>query len=355
MENNHFAIVMAGGIGARFWPSSTPDYPKQFIDMIGNGSSLLQTTFSRLEKIVPKENIYIVTQLRYQKIILNQLGGKLNEDQIISEPDRRNTAPCILLASLKIQKRNPDAIIIVSPSDHSIQNEVIFKSDVEFALASAGNENLITFGIVPTFPATGFGYVSVKADENRLKTVLEFTEKPDENKAKSLIDSGNYYWNSGIFVWSVNAVINGFKEYVPKLFELFNAGLSKLNTPDEKKFISENYPLAENISIDYALLEKSNLINLIPASFDWDDLGSWKSIYDLNTKDSANNVVINSNVYLSQSFNNLIKSKPSKKIVISGLSDFIIVDSEDVLMICPINKDQEVKSLSEKVQNKLED
>ena len=353
MDNNHFAIVMAGGVGARFWPSSTPDYPKQFIDMLGNGSSLLQTTFSRLEKIIPTENIYIVTQLRYQKIILDQLGDKLNEEQIICEPDRRNTAPCILLASLKIQKHNPDATIIVSPSDHSIQNELIFKSDMEFALASAGEENLITFGIIPTFPATGFGYISVKEEESRLKTVLEFTEKPDEIKAKSLIESGNYYWNSGIFVWSVNAVINGFKEYTPKLFDLLSAGFSILNTPDEKNFISENYPLAENISIDYALLEKSNLIHLIPASFDWDDLGSWKSIYDLNTKDAANNVVINSKVYLNQSSNNLIKSNPNKKIVISGLSDFIIVDSEDVLMICPIDKDQEVKNLSEKFQNKL--
>ena len=353
MDNNHFAIVMAGGVGARFWPSSTPDYPKQFIDMLGNGSSLLQTTFSRLEKIIPTENIYIVTQLRYQKIILDQLGDKLNEEQIICEPDRRNTAPCILLASLKIQKHNPDATIIVSPSDHSIQNELIFKSDMEFALASAGEENLITFGIIPTFPATGFGYISVKEEESRLKTVLEFTEKPDEIKAKSLIESGNYYWNSGIFVWSVNAVINGFKEYTPKLFDLLSAGFSILNTPDEKNFISENYPLAENISIDYALLEKSNLINLIPASFDWDDLGSWKSIYDLNIKDAANNVVINSKVYLNQSYNNLIKSNPNKKIVISGLSDFIIVDSEDVLMICPIDKDQEVKNLSEKFQNKL--
>jgi len=344
---------MAGGVGARFWPSSTPDYPKQFIDMLGNGSSLLQTTFSRLEKIIPTENIYIVTQLRYQKIILDQLGDKLNEEQIICEPDRRNTAPCILLASLKIQKHNPDATIIVSPSDHSIQNELIFKSDMEFALASAGEENLITFGIIPTFPATGFGYISVKEEESRLKTVLEFTEKPDEIKAKSLIESGNYYWNSGIFVWSVNAVINGFKEYTPKLFDLLSAGFSILNTPDEKNFISENYPLAENISIDYALLEKSNLIHLVPASFDWDDLGSWKSIYDLNTKDAANNVVINSKVYLNQSTNNLIKSNPNKKIVISGLSDFIIVDSEDVLMICPIDKDQEVKNLSEKFQNKL--
>ncbi len=353
MDNNHFAIVMAGGVGARFWPSSTPDYPKQFIDMLGNGSSLLQTTFSRLEKIIPTENIYIVTQLRYQKIILDQLGDKLNEEQIICEPDRRNTAPCILLASLKIQKHNPDATIIVSPSDHSIQNELIFKSDMEFALASAGEENLITFGIIPTFPATGFGYISVKEEESRLKTVLEFTEKPDEIKAKSLIESGNYYWNSGIFVWSVNAVINGFKEYTPKLFDLLSAGFSILNTPDEKNFISENYPLAENISIDYALLEKSNLIHLVPASFDWDDLGSWKSIYDLNTKDAANNVVINSKVYLNQSTNNLIKSNPNKKIVISGLSDFIIVDSEDVLMICPIDKDQEVKNLSEKFQNKL--
>lgn len=346
---------MAGGIGARFWPSSTSHYPKQFIDLLGSGNSLLQSTFSRLEKIIPTENIYIVTQVRYQKIILDQLGDKLDEEQIICEPYRRNTAPCILLASLKIQKRNSDAVIIVSPSDHNIQDEATFKSDMKFALASAGDKNLVTFGIVPTFPATGFGYIAVNSGENRLKTVLEFTEKPDQIKAKSFINSGNYYWNSGIFVWSAKAVLNGFKEYVPELFDLFSAGINVLNTPDEKKFITENYPLAENISIDYALMEKSKLIHLIPARFDWDDLGSWRSIYDLNPKDAANNVVINAKAYFDQSSNNLIKANPNKKIVIAGLSNFIIVDSDEVLLICPIDKDQEVKSLSEKAQNKLKD
>lgn len=346
---------MAGGIGARFWPSSTTNYPKQFIDLMGNGNSLLQSTFSRLEKIIPIENIYIVTQVRYQKIILDQLGDKLDEEQIIYEPYRRNTAPCILLASLKIQKQNPDATIIVSPSDHYIQDEETFKTDMEFGLASAGDQNLVTFGIIPTFPATGFGYISVDQRENRLKTVLEFTEKPDPIKAKSFIDSGNYYWNSGIFVWSAKAVLNGFKEYATELFDLFSAGINVLNTPDEKKFINDNYPLAKNISIDYALMEKSRLIQLIPARFDWDDLGSWKSMYDLKSKDATNNVVIDAKAYFDHSSNNLIKAGPNKKIVIAGLSNFIIVDSDDVLLICPIDKDQEVKSLSEKARNKLED
>ena len=346
---------MAGGIGTRFWPSSTADYPKQFIDLMGNGNSLLQSTFSRLEKIVPTENIYIVTQVRYQKIILNQLGDRLDGEQIICEPYRRNTAPCILLASLKIHKHNPDAIIIVSPSDHYIQDEGIFKTDMEFGLVSAGDRNLITFGIIPTFPATGFGYISVDPRENRLKTVLEFTEKPDQIKAKSFIDSGNYYWNSGIFVWSVKAILNGFKEYATELFDLFSSGINALNTPDEKKFINDNYPLAKNISIDYALMEKSKLIQLIPARFDWDDLGSWRSMYELKSKDAASNVVIDAKAYLDDSSNNLIKADPDKKIVIAGLSNFIVVDTDDVLLICPIDKDQEVKSLSEKARNKLED
>ena len=355
MDNNHFAIIMAGGIGARFWPASTSDNPKQFIDMLGTGSSLLQSTFSRLEKIIPSENIYIVTQSRYQKIILDQLGDKLEKYQIICEPDRRNTAPCILLACLKIQKRNPAAKIIVSPSDHSILEAELFKSDMEFALASAGDDHLITFGIVPTFPATGFGYIAVSKEEDRLKTVLQFTEKPEQAKAQSFLDAGNYYWNSGIFVWSVKAVMKGFRQYVPILFDLFNAGIDVLNTPDEKKFVDENYPLAENISIDYALMEKSELIHLIPASFDWDDLGSWKSIYDVNQKDALNNVVLNAKVYLDESSNNLIKANPNKKIVISGLSDFIVVDNDEVLLICPIEKDQYVKNLSEEARKQLGD
>lgn len=355
MDNNYYAIIMAGGIGARFWPSSTSDFPKQFIDMLGTGDSLLQSTFKRLEKIVPSKNIFIVTQMRYKKIVLDQLGNKFAEDQIISEPKRRNTAPCILLASLKIQKLNPNAKIIVSPSDHSIRDEELFKSDVEFALDSLGLKNLIIFGIVPTFAATGFGYVSVNENKNRLKNVLEFTEKPNKNKAKLFLDSGNYYWNSGIFIWSVRAVINGFKKHVPKLFNTLNKGLSSFNTSSEEAFLAENYPLADNISIDYALMEKYKYINLVPASFDWNDLGSWKSIYNLGSKDQFNNVVINSKVYYNQSSNNLIKSSQNKKIVISGLSDFIIVDEKDYLMICPISEDQYVKELSEMVTKKLSD
>ena len=348
MSKNHFAIVMAGGIGSRFWPSSTPDFPKQFQDMTGEGISLLQSTFCRLENFIPAANIFIVTQTRYQEIIMDQLGDKLTSDQLICEPDRRNTAPCILLASLKIKKINSEAKIIISPSDHIIVNENIFKEDVEVALEAADEKNLITFGIQPDFPATGFGYLAIDKvpNKSRLKTVIEFIEKPNLPTAQKFIDTKNYFWNSGIFVWSATAVLNGFKEHAPLLYELFNKGFDHLNTETEEFFVSQNYPLAENISIDYALMEKSKHIFLIPVRFDWNDLGSWKSIYDRQPKDKSKNAVVNADLFTVNSEGNLIKTDSHKKVVIAGLEHYIIVDTEDVLMICPMDKNQEVKEIS---------
>lgn len=350
MSKNHFAIIMAGGIGSRFWPSSTPFYPKQFIDMTGSGRSLLQITFDRLENFIPSTNIFIVTQTRYQKIILDQLGGKLSENQVICEPDRRNTAPCILMASLKIKKINSEAKIVVTPSDHLIVDQQLFREDLELALAASDKKNLITFGIQPDFPATGFGYISVKEDSNgsTLKPVMEFTEKPDKATAQHFIDAKKYYWNSGIFVWSATAVLEGFKAHSPVLYDLFNKGFDHLNTDAEAAFVSQNYPLAENISIDYALMEKSEDILMLPARFDWDDLGSWKSIYDRQPKDALKNAVVKAQLYAEKSSNNLIKTDTDKKVVISGLDNFIIVDSDGLLMICPMDKNQEVKNLAEK-------
>lgn len=347
MSKNHFAIIMAGGIGSRFWPSSTPDFPKQFHDMTGSGRSLLQSTFDRLENFIPSANIYIVTQTRYQNLILSQLGDKLLPGQVICEPDRRNTAPCILMASLKIHKMNANAKIVVTPSDHLIEDEKLFREDMELALEAADSVNLITFGIQPNFPATGFGYVAVNdtAAQSRLMPVLEFTEKPDLTTAKKFIDAQNYFWNSGIFVWSAKAVLDGFKIHAPSLYNLFFQAYEHLNTNAEVPFIEKNYPLAENISIDYALMEKSDNIFLIPARFDWNDLGSWKSIYDRLPKDDQNNVVVNGAVYAEKSPNNLVKVDSKKKVVISGLENFIIVDTEDVLMICPMDKNQQVNDL----------
>ena len=348
MSKNHFAIIMAGGIGSRFWPSSTPDFPKQFHDMTGEGISLLQSTFGRLENFIPSTNIYIVTQTRYQKIILDQLGDKLSSGQVICEPDRRNTAPCILMASLKIKKINADAKIVICPSDHIIVDKKLFEEDMKLALDHADEKKLITFGIHPNFPATGFGYVAVEKDQkdSGLKKVIRFTEKPDSLTAQSFIDAKNYFWNSGIFVWSATAVLEGFKTHTPILYDLFFKGIDHLNTESEQEFIAKNYPLAENISVDYALMEKSNHICLIPARFDWDDLGSWKSIYDRQPKDASKNAVVNAKLYSDASARNLIKTNSKKKVVISGLEDFIIVDTEDVLMICPMDKNQEVKDIS---------
>jgi mannose-1-phosphate guanylyltransferase len=348
MAKNHFAIIMAGGIGSRFWPSSTPDFPKQFHDMTEAGVSLLQSTCARLEKFIPSSNIFIVTQCRYQKIILDQLGDRLSSDQVICEPGRRNTAPCILMASLKIKKINSDAKIVTCPSDHIIVDEKLFVEDMKLALDHADEKNLITFGIRPDFPATGFGYVAVEKDQEELslKKVTAFTEKPDKATAQTFIDAKNYFWNSGIFAWSANAVLEGFKTHAPVLYDLFYKGFDHLNTASEEAFIAQNYPLAENISVDYALMEKSDHIFLIQARFDWDDLGSWKSIYDRQPKDTLKNAVVNADLYADDSARNLIKTHPHKKVVISGLEDYIIVDTEDVLMICPMDKNQEVKEIA---------
>ena len=355
MSKNYFAIIMAGGIGSRFWPSSTPDFPKQFHDMTGEGISLMQSTFGRLEHFIPSSNIFIVTQSRYQKIVLDQLGDKLSPDQVICEPDRRNTAPCILMASLKIKKIKPDAKIVICPSDHVIVDEKLFTQDMELALDCADDKNLITFGIRPDFPATGFGYVAIEKapTDSELKKVTAFTEKPDKATAQRFIDAQNYFWNSGIFVWSATAVLEGFKTHVPVLYDLFHQGFDLLNTPYEEAFIAKNYPLAENISVDYALMEKSDHIFLIPARFDWDDLGSWKSIYDRQPKDAAKNAVVSAHLYADNAARNLIKTDTNKKVVISGLDDFIIVDTEEVLMIYPMGKNQEVKEISEKALRKF--
>ena len=286
---------------------------------------------------------------------MDQLEDKLSPDQVICEPDRRNTAPCILMASLKIKKLNPDAKIVICPSDHIIIDEKLFTEDMELALEHADEIKLITFGIKPDFPATGFGYVAVDKDQKdcQLKKVTAFTEKPDKAIAQRYIDDQNYFWNSGIFVWSATAVLKGFKTHAPLLYDLFHKGFDLLNTSSEGAFIAQYYPLAENISVDYALMEKSEHIFLIPARFDWDDLGSWKSIYDRQPKDSQKNAVVSAELFADGAARNLVKTNSNKKVVISGLEEFIIVDTDEVLMICPMEKNQDVKDFSVKASKKF--
>jgi mannose-1-phosphate guanylyltransferase len=350
MNKNYYAILMAGGVGSRFWPVSTTDFPKQFHDMLGTGETLIQKTFSRLSKLIPSENILILTNEKYNDLVLKQLP-QVSQDQVLLEPAMRNTAPCILYASLKIQKKNPNAVMVVAPSDHWIEDEVAFVHDLQqsFDFCEANNA-LMTLGITPTFPNTGFGYIEFdKEDTNSIKKVTQFREKPDYETAKSFLKSGNFVWNAGIFIWSVKAITEAFSQFQPVMNNLFLSGYNDYNSENEKSFISNNYDLAENISIDYAILEKAQNVYILPATFDWNDLGTWGSLHEKLEKDENNNAVVNATVVLENASNNIIRTDAKKLIVIDGISDYIIVDKEDVLLIYPKSKEQDIKKIVSKI------
>ncbi|WP_293871957.1 mannose-1-phosphate guanylyltransferase [Flavobacterium sp.] len=347
MDKNYYAILMAGGVGSRFWPVSTTDLPKQFHDMLGSGDTLIQKTFSRLSKIIPTENILILTNERYNNLVLEQLP-MVKQEQILLEPAMRNTAPCILYASLKIQKKNPNAVMVVAPSDHWIEDEAAFSRDLEQCFTFCQQQNaLMTLGIQPTFPNTGFGYIEFdKADANPIKKVNQFREKPDYETAKSFLEAGNFLWNGGIFIWSVASITEAFEEFQPQMNALFQQGLKSFNTEKEKQFIHTNYEKTANVSIDYAVMEKAKNVYVLPATFDWNDLGTWGSLHDKLDKDDNNNTVVNATVILENASNNIIRSEAKKLVVIDGLDDYIIVDNENVLMIYPKSKEQDIKRIT---------
>ncbi|MRI01583.1 mannose-1-phosphate guanylyltransferase [Kriegella sp. EG-1] len=356
MNKNYYAVLMAGGVGSRFWPMSTTENPKQFHDMLGTGDSLIQKTFKRLNKFVPTENILILTNERYNDLVLQQLP-KVTQDQVVLEPAMRNTAPCILYAALKIQKMNPDGIMIVAPSDHWIEDEVAFAEDVTACFEKCEDQDVLcTLGIKPSFPNTGFGYIEFdKESTTAVKKVSQFREKPDYETAKDFLAQGNFLWNAGIFMWSVKTIVNAFKNFQPEQYELFASGLSIYNTNMESDFIKENYPKAENISIDYAILENSKSIYVLPATFDWNDLGTWGSLYDKLDKDENENAIVNSKVIAADARGNMIRSPKDKIVVVDGLENFIIIDKEDVLMIYPKSKEQDIKQVVAKVKEKFGD
>jgi mannose-1-phosphate guanylyltransferase len=355
-NKDYYAVIMAGGVGSRFWPLSTAKYPKQFHDMLGIGETLLQSTFNRLTKVVPYENILILSNEAYNDIIKKQLP-KITQEQIILEPAMRNTAPCILLAALKIKKSNPNAVMIVAPSDHFINDEEAFSHDINLAFQSAMQEDiLITLGIKPTFPNTGYGYIKYdKKEANNLQKVEIFTEKPTLRNAKKYLDEGNYVWNAGIFIWKATMIADSFKAYLPEMFNLFNEGEQDFNTSKEKRFVQEEYPKAQNISIDYAILEKSDAVYVIPASFKWSDLGTWGSLHEELAKDKCENAVVNAQLMPEDATGNMIYTYNSKVVVVNGLKDFIIVDDENVLLIVPKEKEQDIKEIRNKVMEKFDE
>ncbi len=342
---------MAGGIGSRFWPVSTKETPKQFHDMLGAGQTLIQKTFSRLSKLIPVENILILTNENYNSIVLEQLP-MVKQEQVLLEPAMRNTAPCILYASLKIQKENPDAVMVVAPSDHWIEDENAFVQNLQQCFDFCSKENaLMTLGIQPTFPNTGFGYIEYdKTDSNPMKKVSQFREKPDYETAKLFLQSGNFLWNGGIFIWSVKSITDAFEKFQPQMNSLFQKGFESYNTAEEKSFIADNYSSAENISIDYAVMEKASNVYVLPAIFDWNDLGTWGSLHEKLPKDDNNNAVVNAKVLLQNSSSNIISTAKEKLVIIDGLEDFIIVDKDNVLLIYPKSKEQEIKGIVAQLQ-----
>ncbi|MXV15108.1 mannose-1-phosphate guanylyltransferase [Hufsiella ginkgonis] len=353
---NVFAVIMAGGIGSRFWPISRTSHPKQFIDILGTGRTLIQSTYDRFKKLIPEENIYIVTNEIYTGIIKEQLPG-ITDQQILAEPVMRNTAPCIAYACHKIYVSNPDAAIVVAPSDHLITDPEEFLKNISASLEAAIEHNcLITLGIKPSRPDTGYGYIqyaSKTLNENFHK-VKTFTEKPGIELAKTFIQSGDFLWNAGIFVWSVKAILKAFENYLPEMNDIFKEGEGSYNTPNEQTFIQNAYYQCTNISIDYGIMEKADNVYVLPTDFGWSDLGTWASVYELTEKDYVGNAVIPSDKVIMYDSSNCMVNVPSNKLVIlKGLHDYIVVEANNTLMICPKDQEQNVKQVVADVKSKF--
>ncbi|MEN8138759.1 MAG: mannose-1-phosphate guanylyltransferase [Bacteroidota bacterium] len=354
MHQDKYAIIMAGGIGSRFWPMSTTKYPKQFHDILGVGKSLLQLTFDRLNNIIPKENIYIVTNEIYEDQVLDQLKG-ISETQVLLEPVMRNTAPCIAYAAFKIYKNNPKAKLVVAPSDHLITNELEFIKNIETAFETAEKEQtLITLGIQPSRPDTGYGYIqyfSNKTAENKdIKKVKTFTEKPNLEIAKEFISSGDFLWNSGIFIWTAEAIIKAFNIHLHEVYDMFKGGHEFYNTSDERKYIHKIYPSCPKDSIDYGIMEKADNVFVLPVDFGWSDLGTWGSLYTHIDQDENRNASVSKNTLFYDSSKNLVNVNPEKLVVIQGLDDYIVVDKNNTLLICKKEDEQKIKQFVQDVR-----
>jgi mannose-1-phosphate guanylyltransferase len=345
MNKNHYVVIMAGGIGSRFWPMSRTNFPKQFLDILNIGKTLIQTTFDRFASFIPLQNIYVVTSEEYVNIVKKQLP-QLPLQNILAEPSRKNTAPCIAYISFKLSLIDPNALMIVAPADHLISDNIAFTKVCLEALAFVKKHNaFITLGITPTYPNTGYGYIqyeepSVSHNVYKVKT---FTEKPNVELAKTFIASGEFLWNAGIFVWQVKNILIAFEKYLPEIYELFAAQKDKFNTPDEEKALQEIYPFSTTISIDFGVMEKADNVYVIPSSFGWSDLGTWNSAYENLRKDRHANAVTGQNVMLIDTFDSIVHAPENKLVVLQGLRDYIVVDTGDVLLVCKKEKEQEIK------------
>lgn len=348
MNKHNYCIIMAGGVGVRFWPISTTVQPKQFIDILGTGETLIQMTYKRFEKVIPRENIYVVTNIQYAELVREQLPG-LSDEQILFEPARRNTAPCIAYASYKIFQKDPDANFVVAPSDHIILQEENFLKVISSALkASASNGYLLTLGIKPNRPDTGYGYIQFR-DENafpenpRLKRVKTFTEKPALEMAKSFLESGDFLWNSGIFIWKGKTIVNALETHLPEISTIFEEGMGAFNTVAEEEFIKKAYAVCTNISIDYGVMEKADNVLVFMADFGWSDLGTWGSLFEQLPKNSDRNAIVGNNALMYETKNCVVNLPKEKLAVIQKLDGYIIVESNNILLICKKEDEQQIR------------
>jgi mannose-1-phosphate guanylyltransferase len=350
MNKHDYCVIMAGGVGSRFWPVSRSSKPKQFLDMLGVGKSLLQQTYERFRALIPSENILIVSNVEYEQIIKEQLP-QIPDQNVLLEPYRRNTAPCIAYAAYKIYKKDPDANMVVAPSDHLILKENLFIDLIREGLKFVtDNKALLTLGIPPSRPETGYGYIQFTknkkfdSDKNVFHTVKTFTEKPNIEMARVFFESGEFFWNAGIFVWSLKSILISFEKYLPEINNSFAEGVELYNTSKEAEFIEEIYSECRNISIDYGVMEKADNVFVLTADIGWSDLGTWGSLYDQTNKDGHQNAVLGKNVFLHDVKNTLVKSPDKKLVVIQGLNDCIVVESDDVLLICKMDQEQRIKT-----------
>lgn len=345
MENkNNYCVIMSGGIGSRFWPFSREARPKQFLDFFGNGRSLLQMTVDRFKKILPIENIYVVTNERYAEMTMHEVP-ELNPEQILLEPLRRNTAPCIAYASYHIKALNPNANIVVAPSDHLILKEDEFAGIIKKALDFVSkNDILLTLGIKPNRPETGYGYIQFdENNDNGISRVKVFTEKPDHDLAKVFYESGEFLWNSGMFIWNVNTILDAFHQNMSEVTNIFDQGIDLFGTPDEQQFINDNYVFCPNISIDYGIMEKATNACVIAAEFGWSDLGTWGSLHEISEKDKDANAALKCESLFFDSSENIVSLPEGKLAVVQGLNGYIVAESDNILLICKKEDEQRIK------------
>lgn len=352
-KSNYYVAIMAGGVGSRFWPASRERLPKQFLDIIGVGKSLIRLTYERFEKIIPPERILVVTNKMYKDLVKEHIP-EIPEFNIITEPSRNNTAPCVAYTALRLKAMDENACFVIAPSDHIIMKEDLFRENILKALDFASSRDaILTLGIKASRPDTGYGYIESagQSEGDGIEAVRSFKEKPDVETAQKYLDAQNYYWNAGIFVWSVKTILKAFKNNANDILDVLVRDVSKYNTAEEQGYIDEVYPQTPNISVDYAILEKSDNVYTIPLDIGWSDLGTWNALYSFMDKDDDASVIVGQNTMMIDSANCFVRSDAEKLVVVKGLNDYIVIDEKDVLLIYPKSEEQQIKALRKNIEN----